>query len=57
MSGTQQPVTASQAGKIVTALDRAERERAYAESLKMDAVQISGTRYRIRLNEKPAKDR
>ena len=46
-----EPVTAYQAVQILTAMDRAERDGAYAESLKMDAQQIEGTRYRIRLNE------
>ena len=57
MANSPQPVTASQATRILTAIDRADRERAYADSLQMNAQQITGTRYRIRLNEKPSKDR
>lgn len=52
-----EPVTTPQVIRILHAIDRADRDGAYAESLRMDAQQIEGTRYRIRLNEKPIKQR
>lgn len=43
--------TQEEINRLLAAEDNAERESSFAESIRMDAQQISGTRYRIRLNE------
>ena len=43
---TQQEIT-----RLLTAIDRDQRDSDYADAIKFDAQQIDGTRYRIRLSE------
>lgn len=43
---TQQEVT-----RIISAVDNATRESDYADTVKMDAQLISGTRYKFRFSE------
>ena len=40
--------------RIVRTAEQAQEDSAYAESLKLDAQQITGTRYKFRISEAPS---
>ena len=52
-----EPVTAKQATDIIHMVDCYQREKAFVESLRLEGEQITGTRYKVIINERPTKER
>lgn len=50
-------VTPEIAQEILQIMDRADRDQAFVDSLVMEDVAISGTRYKWNWNNKPSKER